>query len=233
MKGLFPQYADLADRNYGDTWSRALFVFDTNVLLNLYRYHATTREELIQVLGQLAERVWIPHHVALEFQRNRLKVIAEQSKRFSEISRGVETAKLAFLNDLDKLHLNKRHSLINPTSLSLGLTKLVEDFLKEVYILSDRQQKLTAPDPLRARIEEIFEGRVGPSPANQSVVDDLYAEAEARFRLRIPPGYLDAEKDSDGPDEYQHGGIIYKRKYGDFLFGNNSWHMLNPRALER
>ncbi len=45
---------------------QALFVFDTNVLLNLYRYQSGTRDELLNVLAQLSDRIWIPHHVALE-----------------------------------------------------------------------------------------------------------------------------------------------------------------------
>jgi len=93
MKGLFPQYDDLAEKNFGIAWKQAIFVFDTNVLLNLYRYQTGTRDELLTVLGQLSGRVWIPHHVALEFQRNRLKVIAEQSKRFSEVRRTIEKSR--------------------------------------------------------------------------------------------------------------------------------------------
>jgi len=33
----------------------------------------------------------------------------------------------------------------------------------------------------------------------------------------VVPGYKDLEKDKDEPDEHIHGGITYRRKYGDFL----------------
>ncbi len=51
MKGLFPQYDDLSSQDYGIVWKNALFVLDTNVLLNLYRYQAGTRDELLNVLS--------------------------------------------------------------------------------------------------------------------------------------------------------------------------------------
>lgn len=217
MKGLFPQYDDLAEKNFGIAWKQALFVFDTNVLLNLYRYQAGTRDELLTVLGQLSDRVWIPHHVALEFQRNRLKVISEQGKRFSEVRRTIEKSKGSLFSDLEKLQLHKRHSLINPEPLFSGFEKLVEDFLNELSRLQESQQKLTEPDPLKAKIEELFNGRVGAPPVDQANIDDIYKQAEQRFKLKIPPGYQDADKDKEGPDEHVHGGIIYKRRYGDFL----------------
>jgi len=226
MRALFPQYKDLVTEDYIDAWKQALFVFDTNVLLNIYRYHSGTRDELLNVLEQLADRIWIPHHVALEFQRNRLKVIAEQGKQLSEIHRTIENSQRSLFADLEKLQLNKRHSLINPEPLQSGFNNLVNDFLKELNRLQESQQKLTEPDPLKAKIETLFDKRVGDPPLNQEEIDKLYKEAEQRYKLKIPPGYKDTEKDKDGADEHKHGGIIYKRKYGDYLV----WHQLLTHA---
>lgn len=226
MKGLFPQYADLSDHDYSSVWKQALFVFDTNVLLNVYRYQSATRDELLNVLGQLSERIWIPHHVALEFQRNRLKVIAEQNKRFAEVRRTIEKARSTLFADLEKLQLQKRHSLINPQSLISGFERLIADFFAELDRLQEAQQKLSGPDPLKSRIEALFDGRVGTPPKDQATIDELYNQAETRFKLKIPPGYQDAGKDKEEPDEHIHGGIIYKRKYGDYLV----WQQLLAHA---
>lgn len=228
MKGLFPQYDDPTTKDFAGIWKQALFVFDTNVLLNLYRYQAATRDELLNVLGQLTNRVWIPHHVALEFQRNRLKVIAEQSKRFSEVRRTIEKSRSSLFADIEKLQLQKRHSLINPEPLFADFEKMIEGFLTELNRLQESQQKVTDPDPLKTKIELVFDGRVGSPPSDQDAVDELYKEAELRFKLKIPPGFQDSEKDKDGPDEHIHGGIVYKRKYGDFVV----WHQLLGHAKQ-
>ena len=55
MKDLFPQYTNFLNVDYGVVWKHGLFVFDTNVLLNLYRYQSKTRDELLNVLEQNKE----------------------------------------------------------------------------------------------------------------------------------------------------------------------------------
>lgn len=229
MKSMFPQYKELTSVNFDVAWKYGLFVFDTNVLLNLYRYQATTRDELISVLGQLSDRVWIPHHVALEFQRNRLKVIAEQGKRFSDVRKAIESARSTLFGELEKLQLLKRHSLINPQPLTSGFEALVDKFLAELESLQQGHQKLTEPDPLKEQIETQFNGKVGQPPKDQAFVDEVYKEADARFKLKIPPGYEDKDKDKDEPDEHLHNGIIYKRKFGDYLV----WRQILTFAKEK
>ncbi|MHB0925092.1 MAG: PIN-like domain-containing protein, partial [Gallionellaceae bacterium] len=156
MKSLFPQYADVSELDYGKVWKQALFVFDTNVLLNLYRYQSNTRDELLEVLNKLSGSIWIPHHVGLEFQRNRLKVIAEQNSRFNEVRRTIEKAKNSLFSELDKLQLQTRHSLIDPQPLTSGFETLVANYLDKLAELQGTQQKPTATDPLKEKIEAIF-----------------------------------------------------------------------------
>ncbi|MFD4759474.1 PIN-like domain-containing protein [Streptomyces sp. NPDC058439] len=48
-----------------------MVVLDTNVLLNLYRSNARTRQDTLAVLTRLRDRLWVPHQVLTEFWRNR------------------------------------------------------------------------------------------------------------------------------------------------------------------
>jgi len=228
MKDLFPQYTTFLNIDYGSVWNHAIFVFDTNVLLNLYRYQSKTRDELLNVLDQLSARIWIPHHAALEFHRNRLSVIADQNKRFSDVRRAIEKSKASLFSDLEKLQLQKRHSLINSQPLIQGFENLVSNFFSELNRLEEEQQNLTSPDPLLEKIEIRFDGRVGDPPKSQKDLDKVYAEAEKRFKLMIPPGFKDADKGGDIPDEHIHQGIIYKRKFGDYLI----WQQILDHAKD-
>lgn len=56
----------------------ALVVVDANVLLNLYRYNESTRDDLLGLLDKLGDRLWAPHQVLHEFWRNRLNVLARR-----------------------------------------------------------------------------------------------------------------------------------------------------------
>jgi hypothetical protein len=229
MKGQFPQFDPGAAVDYKTIWETSLFVFDTNVLLNLYRYQTSTRDQLLDILDKLSDRIWIPHHVALEFQRNRFSVIADQNKRFSEVQSVVSKAKEGLRNDLEKLQLERRHSLIDPAPLVDGFDSLASGFLSSLESIQKDQQKLTEPDPLKDRIEILFSGHVGPEANKQAEIDTIYDLAEKRYELEIPPGYLDANKDKNGPAEYVHSGVNYKRKYGDYLI----WHQLLSYAKDQ
>ncbi|MCA9922003.1 MAG: hypothetical protein KC421_06520, partial [Anaerolineales bacterium] len=68
-------------------WAESIFVLDANVLLNMYRYSESVKENLLQVLSTISERLWIPHQAALEYQQNRLTVISEQLKKFSDVKK--------------------------------------------------------------------------------------------------------------------------------------------------
>jgi hypothetical protein len=219
VKALFPEYEEHGKEYYDDAWKHGLFVFDTNVLLNFYRYQVPTRNELINVLTQLSDRVWIPHYVALEFQRKRLKVIAQQSRRFSEVQNTITNIKNNLIDELNKLQLQKRHSLIDPQPLTSAFDNLVAEFLSTLEALREKQQKLSDPDPFKEKIEALFDGHVGDPPKDQDQIDKIYKDAAYRYERKIPPGYMDKDKDKDKdePPEFLHRNIIYKRKYGDFL----------------
>lgn len=79
MKNSFKAYY-LADTNEIMNRTDTIFVFDTNVLLNLYSYTEQTREDFFSLLDIVKDRVWIPYHVGLEYQRNRLSVIRTEKK---------------------------------------------------------------------------------------------------------------------------------------------------------
>ncbi len=217
MKNTYKGFRQLSEEDFKSLWETAVFVFDANVLLNLYRYQSSTRYDLLRVIEKLGDRIWIPYHVGLEFERNRLIVIAEQEKRFSEVRKTVEKSKNNLITELEGLQLSKRHSLINPASLVDGYKQLTKKFLNELGELQKKQQGLTAPDPLREKVESLFDGRVGSPPANQEVIDKINEEGTKRFDLKIPPGFEDYDKGKEEADEFLWGGILYKRKYGDFI----------------
>lgn len=217
MKGLFPQYDASRQLDYKSAWKDAIFVFDTNVLLNMYRYQENTRDELLSVLQELSEKIWIPFHVALEFQRNRLTVIAAQGKKFSEVRKSIEKIKSTIAAEANSLNLAKRHTLIDFDFIISEFDTLAKKFLTQLDDSQKTQQTLTAPDLLKNRIEELFENRVGPAPADQEAVDALFKAAEQRYKYKTPPGYMDSKKDENSPDEFVHSGVTYKRKYGDYV----------------
>ena len=75
MKEKFIGFYDLKNADLEEIWNlpTTLYIFDTNVLLNLYSYAENTRNDFFNLIEKnILPLVWIPYHVALEYQRKRL-----------------------------------------------------------------------------------------------------------------------------------------------------------------
>ena len=82
MKDLFPGYYYLlSDDDFQVLWQKCIFIFDTNILLNFYEYYKETREDFFELLYTIENRLWIPHQVALEYHKNRIKRIIKNIKK--------------------------------------------------------------------------------------------------------------------------------------------------------
>lgn len=114
MRDLFPGYYQPTKQEFDELWNECVFSFDTNVLLNIYRYSSTTRERLFDILEKLQERIWITHQVGYEFHKNRLTVISQQSSAYDKIGTILdENLKIGKIGTLKKdLEAYKKHSVI-------------------------------------------------------------------------------------------------------------------------
>lgn len=228
MKSLFQGFYQSTEEEFKSLWQHSLFIFDTNVLLNLYRYQSSTRDSLLKVMEKVEDRVWIPYHVGLEFHRNRLKVIAEQHKRFTEV-RGIVEKTISEMSDkFDALQLKTRHSHINPDQLISNFQKVQSDFFDDLKKLEEKSISINSSDEIMERIERLFQNAIGEAPLDQKNIDKIFSEGERRYESNIPPGFKDSSKGDKESDEFSYGGITYKRKYGDLII----WYQIIAHACE-
>jgi hypothetical protein len=71
-------------------WKDALITFDASSLLNLCGYSAETKNELIEAYEKFKDRIILPYQVALEYSRNRTKVISAQIVNYQKAERDLE-----------------------------------------------------------------------------------------------------------------------------------------------
>lgn len=199
-------------------WNTAIFVLDANVLLNLYRYPAKATQDLLGALVKISDRLWLPYHAALEYQRNRLVVVAEQKKRFTDVRNLIEDTTAGLNTQFSKLQLKKRHSTIDVEEFLGGFESLSKTFLEKLGKLEEAQRNVSDEDQMRNEIDALLSGKIGLPTFDQNELNDIYKEGETRYASEMPPGYLDQKKDkSTEPDSFQYGGLIYKRKFGDLI----------------
>lgn len=213
-------------------WSAqdTIFVFDTNVFLNLYGYEEQTRTDFFNTAIKLKEKIWIPHHVGLEYHRNRLKVIKREKKLFRDINSLLDKVKGAIPNELSKLGLTKKFPEINNHLLELAkkIDFHVDAVKAEVSPWDVKQADVRSTDSILESLDEVTRDRIGLPPENQKWLDDLYAEGKLRYAEKIPPGFEDLPK-ADGEKEepvFTHGQLKYERAYGDLII----WKQLLSKA---
>lgn len=229
MKSSFTGFYAPTTEQYEALWKEALFVLDTNILLNLYRLPTLARDELIGVLELLKDRIWIPHQVGLEFQRGRLTVIAAERKSTEEALSAAQSVVGQVKNKVEGLQIDKRGLGIESKPLLDELEKSNQKLIDAIKAIHSSQLDVSSTDLVRQKLDELLEGRVGRGPTTQDELDVLVVNGDERFSNKIPPGFADLDKDKN-PNEssfiYDH--IKYQRKFGDLIL----WRQLLEHVKE-
>lgn len=217
MKNLFCGYYRPDENKFREIWQSATFVLDANILLNMYRYPEEARKQLLAVFQSIETRLWVPYQAALEFQRNRVAVIAEQKKRFSDVRKVLESSRTGMRSELESLQLKKRHSSIQPDELITALDEQISNFLSKLEELETNQLSVADHDPIRENLDQLLEDKIG-EPFSQDEISKIYQDGEIRFKHEIPPGYKDQKKETENKsDIFSYAGVTYQRKYGDLV----------------
>lgn len=142
------------------------------------------------------ERLWVPYQAGWEFFENRPKVIGGEDKIYQELEKPLRDAKAK----LDSLFNTLRAHPVVTDEEQTKILRHVEDALSVVNRLSGgRDGKLE--DALRSDTvlelwQRILSGRLGDAPSEEVLADRIKMAAE-RYAKATPPGYLDADKESN------------------------------------
>lgn len=210
MRDLFPGYYLPTDEEFTQLWDTGLFVLDANVLLDLYRSSPEFREELLGILADVSDRLWLPHQVAQEYHERRLEVIGRQARSYDGLIEELRVTQ----EKLKELLLSKRHPFVPNAEDLLG--KVNDVFTEAEDLLEERKQRLPGvqgDDELGNTIANLFEERVGQRFSSDQL-SAIYETGEERYADKVPPGYADKKE-----------GV---RKYGDLLL----WFQTIEKAKE-
>lgn len=198
MKNKFDWYLNPSKDELDKAWKDGILTVDTNVLLDLYRYHEDTRNSLIQSLQKFEGKKWLSHQAATEFFRNRTKVIVSSEKAFKE----AQDATIELIKSLETVVAQLKGNRIIPRALAGDLENAVKPAIsqaqKNISEAKESYPKFLQDDPILNQLLSIFDGAVGEdfSDENKKKAEE---QAEQRKRDKIPPGYLDDGKGEDRP----------------------------------
>lgn len=208
MKQQFIEFRKKTKEEIKGLWDHGIICFDTNILLNLYRYSDTTRETIIDLIDKLKDRVALPHQVALEYNRKRFDVICDQENEYK-----------SFINKIKEIQeeiqkKNKPPFLSN--KLHDQLNEVNNKIFEELEFSQKKYEGYLNTDPIYERINEIFEKRITKAYTPEEL-KAIHDEGEKRFKEKIPPGYEDFKKEEGN------------RKYGDLVL----WKQIIDLAKEK
>jgi hypothetical protein len=232
MKNAIKEYLDLSEEEKKTIWENAVFVFDTNILLNLYRYTGSTRKNLLDSMKKLKDRIWLPYQVAYEFMKDRPEIIFETERRYEELKRDGSS----FINNLSN-HLRLPNNDASLKNLHETIDKWIDERKK-----NDLTVTHPSNDGLLSEILELFDEKVGKKPCKEDS-DKIIAEGKQRYAKKIPPGYKDAGK-ADRGDNSEYGDLFAWKEIIDFSKENKKdiiyitndnkedwWYKINGKTL--
>jgi|26BtaG_2_1085354.scaffolds.fasta_scaffold12154_2 predicted nucleic acid-binding protein len=224
MESLFKGYYQPTPEQFKELWEEGTFVFDTNVLLGLYRYKKESRDEVLNVIKKIKDRIWIPYQVGLEFHRNRLTVLGEQNSSLATIKTSIRDSIDSIEKKCKDLDLDKRHSEVETSSFIERFRDLSESVINELDEI--KAKKLTndiEEDVVLTELTKLFsvsKGSLGSPPKDQKVLENIYKDGEFRAKNKIPPSFkdiLEAQKNKSGEEYYAFEGLNYKKGFGDLI----------------
>ncbi len=216
MKKTFLGYYSLSERELKEIWKTATISLDTNVLFNLYRSSAKTRDEIISLLENEKKRFWLTHQVGNEYHKNRLTVIKELEYAYTNIANELVKPKEQIISVLNKF---KRHPLINVDLIASKIEKVIKLESSKLERQKKAHPNYEKIDPINEKILKIFEGKIDKGFTIKEL-EKIYLEGEIRYRNEIPPGYADQK------DKKKKGNLSL---YGDLII----WKQLIKGIKER
>lgn len=203
MKKEFNWYFPLSEDEINSIWKNGLLTVDANVLLDLYRYHESTRNTLISSLKEFNGRLWLSNQAAEEFVRNRSKVIVSSEKTFKHAKDEVEKLQGNLESTVAQLKGNRIIPAEVADSLIDAINPAIDSALEKITNSKDSYPTYLKDDPILDDLTEMFKDAVGEG-FSEDELPALKECAEERRKNEVPPGYLDGGKDGDRP-------------YGDFF----------------
>ena len=198
-------------------WKDATFVFDTNVLLDIYRSQPETRKLLLETLRSLENKSWLPHRVAYEFRRNRRSVIAEANFNLTELRTIFDKNFGDFITSLENNLNNIRNFPVDEIQKISDSYKSANQKNKEtIEEIIAEFPKFNEHDEILETIKHIYSSNVG-SAYSSDEMEKTINEGKERIQKNIPPALTDTAKDSD---EDQLGDFIIWKQIIDYSCKN-------------
>lgn len=199
MRKAFYEYYGLTTSELDKLWKDGLFVFDTNVLLSLYRRPIDVRNDILNVIKGLKDRIWLPQQVGFEYHEDRMEEANRHIKAIKELSR-------RFLEFSEKIQQDYQNNpYIDYKKIKSSMSRLCSMVEKHCNECLASCPDFLHEDKILETLTVLFESKVGEK-YDKSRLEEIYRIGAERYDNKIPPGYKDRKKKND--DQHRFGDLI-------------------------
>lgn len=210
MKTKFKAFKRPTEEEIIEILKEGLVIFDTNSLLNLYRYKEETRNKFFDLFEKIQARIWIPYHVGIEYHSNKKNVFNYRNDELKEIRTRFDGA----LNKLKNSTIKRGHREVDLeefiNQVESNLTEKLSE-VEETFKVRNLNEEAMDVDQ---KIHNFFDNKVG-EPFSETQLEQIYTEGKKRYENEIPPGYKDLE--SKEGEVKLYGNLAVKQAYGDLI----------------
>ncbi len=227
---LFEGFRDKSDEEKDQIWDSGIFIIDTNILLNIYKYrNKDNYKNLLSILSIVKEKdkLYIPYHVGLEYYFNKDNLKDKKEKNYeslvSKYRSKINESKEKIKKDFESVEFYQRkiidHDILDKAHRLLDNT--VEEFNEFISGLKENTEDIINREH---SIERLIDGIIG-EPFNDKTIEEIEKAGKTRYQKEIPPGYKDAKTKSGSRG---FGQYIYEEQYGDLII----WEHLIAQSKE-
>lgn len=205
MKEKFFEYYPFTQAELLALWQDSFLVLDTNILLNLYRYTESSRNDILGILEKHKEKLWMPFQVGWEYHNNRESVIETVFGLEDILDRQLQNC---FDNLKNKYRSDySRNPYMSEEMWEKKLDKARESLVKYVRSRYDGAPAIKEDDTILSVLNRLYLGKVGEDYSSEEL-ERIYAEGKTRYAASIPPGYKDQAGKKDKGSRHLFGDLI-------------------------
>ncbi|PGE31568.1 PIN-like domain-containing protein [Bacillus wiedmannii] len=174
----------------------SLIVFDTSVLLNVYRYSLISSKRILDHLRNSEDEIWLPNQVKEEFYKNRDKVrnFNLYNKLDVNLNKHVTDQKdklLVQLSEYEKKRFSKFGELKDSLEKKYAeMSGIIQEYKNDIVEETEVYKGFIRE--VDEFLESILASKVGGKLGFKKLIEVL-REGELRYEYNIPPGYEDAK----------------------------------------
>lgn len=193
---------------------KSVVICDANVYLHVYSYFPEYSDFAIKCLNAIKDYLIMPSIVALEYMKHRKTCFNNMKKRISEAKKSLDeqisnarATSLAVVNKLKKLGFEEIDELNHALEQEYAnMIASVDNFFGNRLPVLELIDKAWGKEDCVLKIyNHLARNNRILIPFTQNELYWLCAEGKKRFKQKMPPGYMDNNKDGLG-------------KYSDFIW---------------